>query len=72
MSHEALLRVREAAEYLDVHEDTVRRWIDSGRLPSVRVGPFRRVRVRECDVRRLRSSDQAGPMTSATATAVAH
>ncbi len=31
------LRIREAAGLLGVSDDTVRRWIDQGRLPSVRL-----------------------------------
>jgi excisionase family DNA binding protein len=31
------------AEHLDVHLRTVRRWIASGTLPSVRIGGVRRV-----------------------------
>jgi molybdopterin-binding protein len=34
----ASYRIAEAAELLGVSDDTVRRWIDSGRLPARRVG----------------------------------
>jgi len=36
-------RIRQAAELLGVSDDTVRRWIDSGRLPSGLDGAGRRV-----------------------------
>lgn len=36
-------RVRRAAELLGVSDDTVRRWIDSGRLPAVTDAAGRRV-----------------------------
>ncbi len=40
------LRVDEAAAVLDVHENSVRRWIDEGKLSSVRTpGGHRRVLV---------------------------
>jgi excisionase family DNA binding protein len=44
----ALLTVRGAAERLSVHPDTVRRLLDRGDLPRVRVG--RAVRIREDDL----------------------
>jgi molybdopterin-binding protein len=34
----AAYRIAEAAELLGVSDDTVRRWIDSGRLPASRAG----------------------------------
>jgi len=32
------LRMDEAAAVLDVHENTVRRWVDDGKLTAVRTG----------------------------------
>ena len=34
-----LATIGAAAEYVDVHPRTVRRWIAAGRLPAYRVGP---------------------------------
>jgi len=41
--------VAEAAELLRVSEPTIRRWIDSGRLPASRVGA-RAIRIRRRDL----------------------
>jgi len=38
----ALFRIRQAAELLGVSDDTVRRWADSGRLPTTTDGAGRR------------------------------
>lgn len=40
------LRIDEAAAILDVHQNTVRRWVDEGKLDGVRTaGGHRRVRT---------------------------
>jgi excisionase family DNA binding protein len=40
------LRIDEAAAILDVHQNTVRRWVDDGKLEGVRTaGGHRRVRT---------------------------
>jgi len=41
-----LLKVREYAERENVSARTVRRWIEKGAIPIVRVGPTRRIRIR--------------------------
>jgi excisionase family DNA binding protein len=41
-----MLRVREVALELSVHELTVRRWIHDGRLEAVRLGEGRSARYR--------------------------
>ncbi|MDQ6909441.1 MAG: helix-turn-helix domain-containing protein, partial [Actinomycetota bacterium] len=51
---EALLNVRETAERLKVHENTVRNWARSGVLPSARVPGSRFHRFYARDVERLR------------------
>ena len=45
------LTVHEIAEHLKLNQQTVRNWIDQGRLPAVRIG--RRVRVRRTDIDRM-------------------
>jgi excisionase family DNA binding protein len=45
------LTVNEIAEHLKLNPQTVRNWIDGGRLPAVRIG--RRVRVRRIDIDRM-------------------
>jgi excisionase family DNA binding protein len=45
------LTVAEVAEMLKLNQQTVRNWIDHGRLPAVRVG--RRVRIRRTDLDRV-------------------
>lgn len=37
-SNERLLTPREISERLNVHENTVRRWIREGTLPSIKIG----------------------------------
>jgi excisionase family DNA binding protein len=48
---EPFLTVQEIADLLKVNQQTVRNWIDTGRLPAVRIG--RRIRVRRVDLDRL-------------------
>jgi excisionase family DNA binding protein len=44
-SEDELLTVAEIAERLKLNQQTVRNWIDAGKLPAIRVG--RRVRVQQ-------------------------
>lgn len=44
-----LLTVAEVAEALKLNQQTIRNWIDQGRLPAVRIGQ-RRVRIRRTDL----------------------
>ena len=48
---DAFLTVAEVAATLKLNQQTVRNWIDQGRLPAVRIG--RRVRVRRADIDKM-------------------
>ena len=45
------LTVQEVADRLKLNQQTVRNWVDDGKLPAVRIG--RRVRVRRVDLERV-------------------
>ena len=60
------LTVSEIAERLRLNQQTVRNWIDQGKLPAVRVG--RRVRVRRVDLERVLAQGRTQPDTLGTAT----
>ena len=47
------MSVNDIAEYLSVHRANVYRMMAEGRLPYVLVGPYKRRRVRQSDVRKL-------------------
>lgn len=55
---ETFLTVAEVAELLKVNQQTVRNWIDHGRLPAVRVG--RRVRIKRSDLDRILEAGYQG------------
>jgi len=46
---EAVLTARDVAETLGVHERTVRRWIESGRLPALKRGASFAIRAEDVD-----------------------
>jgi len=54
---EALVTVKEAAEILHVHGNTVRKYDRIGILSSVRVGPQKHRRFRKADVMALIRGD---------------
>jgi molybdopterin-binding protein len=63
-------RIKQAAELLGVSDDTVRRWIDAGRLPAG-PGPSGRTEVAGADLAALaRSLASTGPDGATRATSV--
>ncbi|MGV0838536.1 helix-turn-helix domain-containing protein [Mycolicibacterium thermoresistibile] len=46
-----LLLIREAAELLGRHENTVRRWVAEGTIPSIRIGYY--FQIRRSDVEEI-------------------
>lgn len=61
---ETFLTVAEVAELLKVNQQTVRNWIDHGRLPALRVG--RRVRIRRSDLDRILEAGYRGGNASSS------
>ncbi len=53
-------RISEAAALLGVSDDTVRRWIDAGRLPAARTGSAARLTVAGTDLAALAQELAAG------------
>src|SRR5258706_13943554 len=49
MGETELLSTEEAANLLNVHVNTIRSWIDKGKLPTVRVGKLYRIPRRELE-----------------------
>lgn len=48
-----LLRINQAAEILNVHPETLRRWDKKGRLKAIRIGKRRDRRYQRQDIERL-------------------
>lgn len=61
MTNRRWITPRETAEYLDCHLMTVYAWIDSGRIPAVRIGRSVRIDLRalEADLERQVSGQPA-------------
>jgi excisionase family DNA binding protein len=68
---ESFLTVAEVAEVLKLNQQTVRNWIDQGKLPAIRVG--RRVRIKRSDFERVleqgATAGAAAPSTESRPTA---
>jgi len=65
------LSVAEAARYVRVHENTIRRWIASGRLPATRNGP-RKIEVSRADLDAQRTPVSAPGLAVAPDTTTHH
>ncbi len=61
------MTVAEIAATLRLNQQTIRNWIDQGRLPAVRIG--RRVRIKRSDFEQLLTT-AAGPAIPAPSAAV--
>lgn len=49
-STEELLTVRQAAKRYNVTPNTIRKWIACDLVAAIRVGPYRRIRLRASDI----------------------
>ncbi len=66
-SDETYLTVAEDAATLKLNQQTLRNWIDQGRLPALRVG--RRVRIKRSDFQRILDESYSGALISETPSA---
>ena len=64
MSSGAYLRVAAVAETLDVSPRTVRRWIDAGVLPAIRL-PGGQLRIPAADFATFRTACKLSPLDAA-------
>ena len=55
---EKLLHIRDVADVLSVHPNTVRRLVTTGRLRAIRISPRGDLRFRESDVRDYMTKEQ--------------
>jgi excisionase family DNA binding protein len=54
-----LLTIKEAAQFLHVHENTLRRWCDQGVIPAIRICSRGDRRIYESSVDKLLSKMQS-------------
>lgn len=64
--NDELMTVADVAALLKLNQQTIRNWIDAGKLPHVRVGE-RRVRVYRSDLSRLLAESETKPRARAKA-----
>lgn len=65
MEQERYLTVEQVAERLQVHEETVRRWLRSGALQGHLMSRRAGYRVRESEVERFASGGESGTKIAA-------
>lgn len=65
------IRISQAAEYLGVSDDTLRRWIDTGRL-TARADAAGRQTVDSAEVARLMRETAQGPVSAESAPVAKH
>lgn len=53
LENREILTIREVAELFGVHQQTLRRWDEEGKLKAVRVGKFGHRKYRKADVDKL-------------------
>jgi excisionase family DNA binding protein len=66
-SGDELMTVAEIAAVLKLNQQTIRNWIDQGRLPAIRIG--RRVRIKRSDFEELLTTAAAPAPAAARRTA---
>lgn len=49
MNTEPWVSLANIAKHLDVHEETVRRWVQANTVPAAKVGKFWRFKISEID-----------------------
>lgn len=64
MEQDRFLRVEQVADRLQVHEETVRRWLRDGRLTGHLISRRAGYRIRESEVERFASGEIAGVKNS--------
>jgi excisionase family DNA binding protein len=67
---DSFLTVSEVADLLRLNPQTVRQWIDKGKLPAVRLGE-RQVRIRQSDLEQFIDAGTNSPASRASASASA-
>lgn len=57
MENKELLTIKEVAQILGVHPETLRRWDNEGKLKAVRIGQFGHRKYKKSDIESLIKQD---------------